>query len=103
MTGLDPHARPPEHLRTIYKKYQKIDVPSLAQDCRVIDFSRSNHQGVRPIHRVSVAGLAQALDLSDGWPGHDRAVQAYEIEALPGESAPIAHAMQILTAAQACT
>ena len=92
MAGLDPYARPPGHLRTVYKKYQKIDVPALTQDSHVIDFSRSDHERVRPIHGVSTAGLAQALNLSKDWPGHDRTVQAYEIEALPGKRALVTHA-----------
>lgn len=87
MAGLDPHARPPEAIRASYKKYQKLSAGDLAQDPDIVDFALPDHgnAGVHAIHQVSTAGLADALNLPADWPGRNRLVQAYELDALPGK------------------
>lgn len=42
MQGLDPHQRPPDKIRNVYKKYQKMGLKELDQDPDVVDFSSEN-------------------------------------------------------------
>lgn len=37
MHALDPHERPPEHIRTAYKKYQKMKSEHLEKDPDILD------------------------------------------------------------------
>jgi len=37
---LDPHERPPDHIRNVYKKYQKMKLRDLDKDPDIIDFKR---------------------------------------------------------------
>lgn len=45
MAGLDAHARPPESIRTQYKRYQKLSRAALASDPDVFDPRRDNLAG----------------------------------------------------------
>ena len=37
---LDPHEKPPDHIRNVYKKYQKMKLRDLGKDPDIIDFKR---------------------------------------------------------------
>ncbi|OCK86643.1 uncharacterized protein K441DRAFT_691598 [Cenococcum geophilum 1.58] len=37
---LDPHEKPPDHIRNVYKKYQKMKLRDLDKDPDIIDFKR---------------------------------------------------------------
>lgn len=39
MVDLDPHERPPEGIRSIYKQYQKMKPHELEQDDKIIDLT----------------------------------------------------------------
>ena len=39
MQRLDPYQRPPASIRNVYKKYQKMTLKELDQDCEIIDLS----------------------------------------------------------------
>lgn len=84
MAGLDPHARPPEGIRTLYKRYQKATVASLAADPDIIDFARSSNHGVHAVRQVNTTDLADILGLPSEPIGQCSTVQAYELDALPG-------------------
>ena len=36
----DPHERPPDHIRNVYKKYQKMKLRDLDKDPDIVDFKR---------------------------------------------------------------
>ncbi|KAF1969338.1 oxidoreductase [Bimuria novae-zelandiae CBS 107.79] len=43
MPALDPHERPPEHIRDVYKKYQKMKSRDLEKDPALVDLERVIH------------------------------------------------------------
>ena len=42
MHALDPHERPPEHIRNVYKKYQKMKSHQLDTDDAILDLERDH-------------------------------------------------------------
>lgn len=40
MQSLDPHQRPPDSIRHVYKKYQKMKLHDLDRDSDILDLSR---------------------------------------------------------------
>lgn len=42
MHALDPHERPPEHIRNVYKKYQKMKSHQLDTDNAILDLERDH-------------------------------------------------------------
>lgn len=56
MSASDAHQKPPEQIRAVYKKYQKMSPASLADDMEIVDFERglSYEQSIclREIRRV---------------------------------------------------
>ena len=42
---LNPYERPPEHIREIFKRYQKVKPSYMDQDDILIDFDNINHHG----------------------------------------------------------
>ncbi|KAH7397185.1 oxidoreductase [Pyrenochaeta sp. MPI-SDFR-AT-0127] len=94
MQHLDPHQRPPDGIRNIYKKYQKMKLKELDQDQEIIDLSSdASAQSNSKVHVVkewkgndltasfrSFAG--QDEDLQDL--NVPESVSAYEHEHMPG-------------------
>ncbi|EAT79378.2 hypothetical protein SNOG_13051 [Parastagonospora nodorum SN15] len=42
MQGLDPHQRPPENIRNVYKKYQKMKAKDLDTDADLVDLTQTS-------------------------------------------------------------
>ncbi|KAF2439676.1 hypothetical protein P171DRAFT_422368 [Karstenula rhodostoma CBS 690.94] len=55
MSALDPHERPPEQIRAVYKKYQRMKSDDLEKDTAIVDPERQLH--VDPDAKLRVAGL----------------------------------------------
>ncbi|KAF2802505.1 uncharacterized protein BDZ99DRAFT_360317, partial [Mytilinidion resinicola] len=52
---LDPHERPPEHIKNVYKTYQKMKPKDLAVDPNIIDFTR----GLSETQQASIKVIAK--------------------------------------------
>jgi len=100
MHHLDPHERPPDSIRNVYKKYQKMKAKDIDLDGDIIDLSSDAAASSNPKVRVvkeytaedltaifrSFAGedggkLQQATDLP-------RSIPVYEHEDMPGRTFP---------------
>ena len=67
MNTLDPHQRPPEEMRNVYKKYQKMKLSDLSQDREIVDLEN----GPSDLHKSNVS-IIEELDpesLSNGFRG----------------------------------
>lgn len=91
------HAIPPQAICNTYKKYQKIDDASIANDLQVVDFSRGltkqQEESIIPVDTVSSELIAAARDkLMSHWPSYDsvprdstpKACTIYEHKYFPG-------------------
>ena len=96
---LDARKRPPESLRPLFKKYQKLPAPELCLDTQVVDLNRDSprsHNGLRHVRDLSLAELQPLLDEFMGSlrTGNDlhmeenqlKSVPVYEAVNLPGQS-----------------
>jgi hypothetical protein len=45
MPALDPHEKPPEHVRAMFKKYQKASTNVINIDCDIVDFGAGHREG----------------------------------------------------------
>ncbi|KNG47879.1 oxidoreductase domain-containing protein [Stemphylium lycopersici] len=96
MHHLDPHERPPDSIRNVYKKYQKMKLNDLSKDQDIIDLSSSmsasSNSKMRVVREYAVeeltatfrafAGEGAAADLGDM---HIPAsIPVYEHEDMPG-------------------
>ncbi|KAI0577709.1 2OG-FeII-Oxy-2 domain-containing protein [Pyrenophora tritici-repentis] len=94
MHHLDPHERPPDGIRNVYKKYQKMGLEQLNQDTEIIDITdyatASSNSNVHVVEQHAAEQLtatfrafagqdvvAQELDLPSSIP-------VYEHEDMPG-------------------
>ena len=88
MSHLDAHERPPEALRLLYKKYQKIKPLELAQDLDVLDFAQrpetKSTQHVKIVRFIASCGLNFTNTSEVESPESDRPIEAYESDRLPG-------------------
>ena len=61
MQPLDPHQRPPDAIRNVYKRYQKMKLQNLDRDREIIDLSRDlsadPNTKVRIVKELDVDGL----------------------------------------------
>ena len=94
ISSLDSRERPPESIKSFYKRYQKLTLEDIQADSTILDFrlSLSNRQlsGVRKIGSVplsSVDAACSRLRCAEAHKCLTPSVDApiYEIEALPGE------------------
>jgi alkylated DNA repair protein alkB family protein 1 len=98
MQHLDPHQRPPEGIRTVYKKYQKIASGDLERDLDIVDLienpgtALSNKLHV--VRRIKAEDVAQAFGtFAGGNSGGEFQHQAspastavYEHDDMPGKA-----------------
>ena len=96
MHHLDPHERPPDGIRNVYKKYQKTKLNDLDLDGDIIDLSSdasaSSNSKVRVVKRYtaedltvifrSFAGEDEEPELQDM--DMPRSIPVYEHEDMPG-------------------
>jgi hypothetical protein len=68
--SLDPHERPPDHIRNVYKAYQKMKPRELAIDPEIIDFSRGlsdkQQARIKVISKLDPEHLGRAFRDFDG-------------------------------------
>ena len=86
---IDAHARPPESLKAIYKKYQKLPLRALETDQDLVDLSRDNaktlNHNVKVVNTISFPGpVAQSSELFDHTSPDFRSVEVFEHAAFPG-------------------
>ena len=93
---LNPHQKPPEHLRIFYKRYQKLDLADLGNDPDLVDISHgldTRHVGiVRCVRSIDATVSQEPLS----WLGVTKIPQSssspilvYEHVALPGRLATV--------------
>ena len=94
INSLDTRDGPPESIKGIYKRYQKLTLEAIQSDPNILDFHRglSDEQQykVRKIDSVSLSSIDAAcshLRLDEAYKGVARSadVSVYEIDAIPGE------------------
>lgn len=85
---LDPHARPPEKIKNLYKRYQKLKGNALLQDMELLDLQRDHASLVRVGH-VSVdeqdetfTAFSRGENEVTKTPSHTLPIYAHE--AMPG-------------------
>jgi hypothetical protein len=61
---LDPHARPPEKIKDLYKRYQKLKGNALLQDAELLDLQRDQASLVR-VGDISIDELEKAFTAFD--------------------------------------
>jgi hypothetical protein len=94
MAHLDPHERPPDGIRNIYKQYQKMKLGDLELDSSIIDLSShvpaSLHSGVRVVAEWRREDVTAAFRAFSGEEARDldgaatSLVSVYEHEDMPG-------------------
>lgn len=92
MQDLDPHQRPPEGIRSVYKKYQKMKLKELDRDQGIIDVS--SHESDLSSKRVRIVKSLAREDLASlytTFAGENRefdspsTIPVYEHEDMPGK------------------
>ena len=63
MQSLDPHQRPPDGIRAVYKKYQKMKPAELDADINILDLRPDSHTALP--EKVHVVKELQIQDLND--------------------------------------
>ena len=97
--GLDPRQKPPEFIKSTYKKYEKLKLKEVDTDANIIDFVRGfNEEQRSKIRKIgAVNGYALRTPCSSlSSPKsleHEEAengpAPVYEYDELPGENSPI--------------
>ena len=93
---LDPHQRPPQAIKSIYKQYEKLTTKAIDIDPNIVDFVRglSNVQQSKISSVGTVAGKTlqkSSLCISDrkildSQAAADMWAPVYEYEGIPGET-----------------
>lgn len=92
MMSLDAHERPPDRIRNVYKRYQKLRGAALDNDSDLLDLSVSNMAGqLHVVRSISPTDLASAFQgfMADGSESlvlPDASVPVYEHRHMPGRS-----------------
>ncbi|CAE7213111.1 alkylated dna repair protein [Pyrenophora teres f. teres] len=94
MHHLDPHERPPDGIRNVYKKYQKMGLQQLNQDTEIIDIrDRATASSNSKLHVVKQHEVDQLTATFRAFAGQDVVAQdldlpssipVYEHEDMPG-------------------
>ncbi|KAH6442281.1 hypothetical protein HBI59_108860 [Parastagonospora nodorum] len=96
MQGLDPHQRPPENIRNVYKKYQKMKAKDLDIDADLVDLTQTSKDclpgGVCVVRELDVADLTGTFRAftgadacTDSQPQESASkISIYEHEDMPG-------------------
>ena len=94
INSLDAHDRPPEFIKGVYKKYQKLTFESIQSDPAILDFcqglSCEQQCKVRHVGSVSLSSIDTACSHLRLGEVHKSAasgvdVQVYESKDVPGE------------------
>ena len=92
--SLDAYARPPESIKGVYKKYQKLGIEAIQSDPTILDFrqglSEEQECGVRKVGCVPLSSISAAcshLKVAESHKGlaPDADVPIYGVAAAPGE------------------
>jgi hypothetical protein len=95
MEHLDPHQRPPDSIKNVYKKYQKIKLKDLDQDLDIVDLPASLHTSakdkVRIVEEWSGDNLTAAFRAFSGQDGQTYTtlparIPVYEHADMPGKA-----------------
>jgi len=96
MQHLDPHQRPPEGIRNVYKKYQKMKPKDLEEDQNIVDLTVVQQDAlpekVRVIKNLEIDQLKDAFRTFAGNNASDQlqhrhfepSIAFYEHEDMPG-------------------
>ena len=94
--GLDPHQKPPEAIKSVYKYHEKLAPKAINIDPDIVDFARGlNDVQQTKINRVGVltgytwqTSYSRFHNQKSPTPGasNDVPIPVYEHEGLPGES-----------------
>ena len=94
ISSLDARDRPPESIKSFYKRYQRLTHEAIQADSTILDFrlglSSKQRSGVRKIGSVPLSSVEAAYSRLRCAEAHKCLtssvdVPIYEIEALPGE------------------
>jgi alkylated DNA repair protein alkB family protein 1 len=100
MSHLDPHQRPPEGVRSVYKRYQKMKPQDLHADSDIVDPVQHTHAGLASKLRVvKDTGTEQLSQAFRTFVGDDASkdfdhlepsagLAAYEHHDMPGKALP---------------
>jgi alkylated DNA repair protein alkB family protein 1 len=98
MQHLDPHQRPPEGIRAVYKKYQKMGFSDLEHDVDIIDLPGTPGMALpTKLHvarRIKTEDLAQAFQKFAGGSARESfqhqtslaSIAVYEHDDMPGKA-----------------
>ena len=94
INGLDAHARPPDIIKKVYKRYQKLTLEAIQSDPTVLDFRRglTNEQQckIRKVDTVPSSLIKTACSYLGPTEAHTDAASCedspvYETDAVPGK------------------
>ena len=94
INSLDAHARPPDIIKRVYKRYQKLTLEAIQSDPTILDFRRglTNEQQrkIRKVDSVPSSLMKTACSYLGPTEAHADAASSvdlpvYETEAVPGE------------------
>jgi hypothetical protein len=102
ISNFDPHARPPDSIKNLYKKYQKIQAGNLAFDQDLLDLQTDSRQSgkLTIVGQLESKSLNKIFDVFESPSGLETdsstllkrsldAVPIYEHSAIPGNSSCI--------------
>ena len=86
---INAHAKPPESLKAIYKKYRKLPLHAFETDRDLVDLSRDNiktlNHNMKVVRIISFPGpMAQSVGLLGQNSPDLHSVEVFEHPALPG-------------------
>jgi alkylated DNA repair protein alkB family protein 1 len=93
MEHLDPHQRPPDSIRDVYKKYQKMKLKDLDQDPDIVDLPKDLPTSAKSKVRIveewrgqDLTATFRAFSGQDGqvYTGLPSTIPVYEHEDMPG-------------------
>ena len=89
MPSLDPHERPPDDLKAIFKQYQKASLGELFKDPAIIDFNQPatiSHSGLNQTTEIDAANVRFQSKQEDASVSVSeiRAVPVFQSLSLPG-------------------
>lgn len=91
MSARDPHQRPPEHMRNVYKKYQRIKSPDLERDPAIVDLERdigpplpSKLRIVDQLDTQRLTATFRRFGGDNAEPAQASKIPVYEHEDMPG-------------------
>lgn len=104
MDHLDPHQRPPDRIKDVYKKYQKMKPKDLDQDLNIVDLPESLNTSAKDKFRIvdelNGHDLTAAFQAFSGQAGQTYAdlppnIPVYEHADMPGKT-PFRYSFSLL-------